>query len=336
MTERTGVRTRAARPCAPHSRVSTRLSVMLRIRLVIAATVDPVLARLLADDTRFETRIQPTRTEDELAAAIGDAEVLVTRAYNKVSRRVLESAPSLRVIAQGTSGTDNIDTAAAKNQGIDIISLPGENANAVAELVIAFMIMMTRTLPHYQQEIRDRIWNRDDCMTRHELAHYLLGIVGLGFVGTKVARLAAGFGMRVQAYDPYITDQDFRARGARRVHSLSELLESSGIVSLHVPLTDETRRFVGASQIATMPRGSYLINAARGEVLDQSSALNALREEHLAGLALDVLEHEPPIEPLPDDPRLIVTPHIGGCSHECRAEIARKLYERIVDWAERN
>lgn len=302
------------------------------MRLLIAADVDPIFIASIAMDTRFEVRFEPVRSEDELAAVIGDAQILVTRAYNKVTRRVIASAPELELIAQGTSGIDNIDAQAAHERGVRILSLPGENANAVAELVIAYILMMTRTLPLYGREVARGVWFRDDCATRHEMRHHRLGIVGLGQVGSRVARLAGAFGMRVQACDPYIVDFG----PAMRVESLDALLAGNDVITLHVPLTNETRRMIGDAQIRAMPRGSYLINAARGEVLDQNAALRALEEHHLAGLALDVFDPEPPAGGFPDDPRLVLTPHIGGCSFEAKASIGDKLYAKIVEWVTRN
>lgn len=303
-------------------------------RLLIAADVDRTLIERARADARFDVAHAPVRTEDELANVVGECEIVVTRAYNKVTRRVIEAAPRLRLIAQGTSGIDNIDLDAARERGIDVISLPGENANAVAELVIAFMLSMTRTVPQYTREVVNGIWRRDDCATRHELRHYRLGIIGLGQVGRRVSRLASAFGVTVSAVDPYISDADFVERGATRIGSLDALLSGSDIVTLHVPLTAETRRMIGAKEIAIMPRGSYLISAARGEVLDQPAALDALRDGHLAGLALDVYDPEPPAAALPDDPRLILTPHIAGCSHECKSAIGERLWEKIVSWVE--
>jgi D-3-phosphoglycerate dehydrogenase len=294
----------------------------MRKKLLIAADVDRSLFDRAAADGRFDVVHQPVRSEAELAAIVGDAHVLVTRAYNKVTRRVIESAPRLELIAQGTSGIDNIDLLAARERGIAVIHMPGVNANAVAELVIGFMISMTRTVPFYTRQIVQGVFSRDDCATRHELQHFRLGILGLGQVGTIVARLASAFGMNVQAYDPYVA-------GAR-VATLDELLRTTDILTLHVPLTDETRKMIGAAELAKLRRGSYVINASRGEVLDQRAALSALADGHLAGLALDVFDPEPPEERLPDDPRLILTPHVGGCSYEVKTTVGGRLYERIV------
>lgn len=294
-------------------------------KLLIAADLDRQFVARVQADSRFEVVDHPVRTEEELAAIVGEAEILVTRAYNKVTKRVIDAAPNLRLIAQGTSGTDNIDAAAARARGVDIVSLPGENANAVAELVLSFMLSMTRTVPFYTREVVAGRWFRDDCATRHELRHHVVGIVGLGQVGSRVARLAEAFGVRVQAFDPYVSDP-------RCIHSLDALLTTSDIVTLHVPLTDETRRMVGAREIASMKRGSFLINASRGEVLEQRAALDALASGHLAGLAMDVFDPEPPAGGFPDDPRLILTPHIAGCTFECKAAIGERLYEKVVGW----
>ncbi|MGZ8797728.1 MAG: NAD(P)-dependent oxidoreductase, partial [Thermoanaerobaculia bacterium] len=294
--------------------------------------VDRNLVQLARADGRFDVAVSPVRTEEELAAIVGDAHILVTRAYNKVSRRVLESAINLEVIAQGTSGTDNIDDDAVRQRKVSVISLPGENANAVAELVIGYMLSLTRTIPFYTREVAAGKWPRDDCATRHEMHHYRLGIAGLGQVGTRVARLARAFGMQVAAFDPYLSDGQITERGATRAGSLQFLLSSSDIVTLHVPLTSETRRMIGARELEMMRAGSLLVNTARGEIIDQSAALAALASNHLAGLALDVFDPEPPKETFPDDPRLILTPHVAGCTFECRHAIGQKLWEKIVEF----
>jgi D-3-phosphoglycerate dehydrogenase len=232
---------------------------------------------------------------------------------------MLDGAPKLELIAQGTSGIDNIDVDAVRERNIALVHLPGVNANAVAELVIGQIIALTRTMPQYAREVSRGIWNRRDCTTRHELRHHLLGIVGLGHVGSRVASLANALGINTIAYDPYVE--------AAKCPSLDELLAQSDIVTLHVPLTNETRHFI---DVEKMKRGAILINASRGEVLDVDAALRALASNHLSGLALDVFEVEPPAREWPDDARLILTPHIAGCTHEAKSAAAAMLYEKIV------
>jgi len=281
------------------------------ISVFIAADVEPRLLELLRGDANFAL-------VDDLASC----EIVITRTINKVDAAMLDRAPQLRVIAQGTSGIDNIDLDAAHARGIEVVSLPGVNANAVAELVIGHIIALTRTVPRYVRELTHGKWQRSDCATRHELRHHRLGIVGLGHVGTRVARLARAFGMPVSAYDPYVAEAD--------AASLASLLTVSDIVTLHVPLTDETRNMIAADEIASMPRGAILINAARGEVLDLDAALAALASNHLGGLAVDVFDPEPASRTFPDDPRLIVTPHIAGCTFEAKNDAAELLYAQLT------
>lgn len=290
-----------------------------------------LLARL-QDDPRCDVVVDPVSSEGDLAKVASAAHVLVTRTINRVTRKVLESAPELMAVAQATSGIDNIDVGAARERGVAVLHLPGINANAVAELVIGFMLSLTRTVPLYTRQVRDGVWQREDCTTRHDLGHYSLGLVGLGHAGTAVARLARAFGMTVRAFDPYLAASDFAERHATRCASLDELVASSDIVSLHVPLTAETQRLVGGREIGMMRSGTLLINAARGEVLDADAALQALERNHLGGLALDVFDPEPPGRSFPGDPRLILTPHIAGCTYECRTDSGERLYARIAEF----
>ena len=301
-------------------------------RLVIAADVDPQFVLRVKADARFAVQEQITRDEASLCAAVSGCEVLVTRHYNRVTAAVIDSAPSLELIAQGTSGTDNVDQVALTERGIPLISLPGINADSVAELVLGFMISLTRTVPLYSSQMRAGVWARDDCSTRHELRHYRLGIVGLGEVGRRVAALASHLGMSVAAFDPYLTEDDFALRHAARRPSLRDLIATVDILSLHVPLTEETVGLVGAEELALLPHGAFVINTCRGEVFDLPAALRMLQGNEIAGLAIDVYDPEPPSMRWPDDPRLIVTPHVAGCSHEAKASIGIKLYERICQF----
>lgn len=283
----------------------------------IAAAVERALVERLNADPQFT-----------IVDRIEDAHVLITRTINDVSQAMLASAASLELVAQGTSGIDNIDLDALAERRIPLVHLPGINANAVAEMVLGQIVILTRTLPLYSRQMLQGTWNRDDCATRHEMRHYLLGIVGHGNVGSRVARLARAFGMRAVALDPYVADLG----ETERATSLDELLTVAHILTLHVPLTSETRRMIGAREISAMKRGAILINAARGEVLDLEAALAALSANHLGGLAVDTFDVEPPTRPWPDDPRLLLTPHIGGCTYEAKSTAAELLYRKICDF----
>lgn len=286
----------------------------------IAAPVERALVEALSADPQFK-----------IVDRIEDAHVLITRTINNVSREMLAKAADLELVAQGTSGIDNIDLAALRERGVPLVHLPGINANAVAEMVIGQIVMLTRTLPLYARQMMQGTWNRDDCATRHEMRHYVLGIIGHGHVGSRVARLARAFGMRVVAVDPYVTDLG----ETERATSLDELLAVADILTLHVPLTTETRRMIGPRELAAMKPGAILINAARGEILDLDAALAALAANHLGGLAVDVFDVEPPQRTWPDDPRLILTPHIGGGTYEAKSTAAELLYRKIADFYRR-
>lgn len=304
----------------------------MKTRVFVAADVDKsFFDRMLIDD-RFETRHLRCHDEQSLIDNLGDAEVLVTRYANQVTGRVLDSSSTLRLLAQGTSGLDNIDLQRAATRNITILGLPGENANAVAELVIGFMIMLTRTIPQYNEMVRTGGWSRDDCATRRELRSFRLGIIGLGRVGSRVAALAKNFGMSIRAFDPYLTVEQALERDAQLDASLEELLRASDIVTCHVPLTEETDDMLDGAHLDLLPTGAIVINSCRGPVVNATEALRRLEDGHLQGLAMDVYDQEPPTgRSWPADPRLITTPHIAGCSRESKSSIGKMLYEKICD-----
>ncbi len=303
----------------------------MKVKVLVAADVDQAFHELINGDPRFDVRVEPAYGGEALASIVDDCEVLVTRYHNVVTREVIETAGRLRLIVQGTSGLDNINLNAARERGVTVLGIPGENANAVAELVIGHMVALTRTVSAYGRMVRAGEWSRGDCATRRELRGHRLGIVGLGRVGSRVAHLAATFGIESAAVDPYITDDDFRERGASRVASLDDLVSRSDIVTLHVPLNDETRGMLGPPTLDLLPQGAIVVNTCRGPVLDLDAALERLVSGRIAGLAVDVYNEEPPgAVDWPDHPGLILTPHIAGCSAESKASIGRLLYERIV------
>ena len=301
---------------------------MKRIR--IAADVGASLMDRLAADSRFDVRFRNVHGADELIELVRDAKVLVTRHHNRVTAEVIAAAPELELIAQGTSGLDNIDADSARERGIAIIGVPGENANAVAELVMSFMISLTRTVPAYNEMVRAEVWQRDDCMTRRELRAHTLGIVGIGRVGSRVAHLAGAFGVSCVAYDPYLEPDEIRRRGAEPCSTLEELISRSDILTLHVPLNGGTRGMIGGAQLDQLKRGAFVINCCRGPVLDQDALFERLADDRLGGAALDVYREEPPgAVNWPDRSKIILTPHVSGCSRESKDSTGRLVYEAI-------
>jgi phosphoglycerate dehydrogenase-like enzyme len=302
------------------------------VPVTVAASVETSLLERLREDPRVALTAVDASDEESLIAAIAEAHVVVTRAYNPMSARVIDAAPSLALIIQGTSGTDNIDEQAAGSRGIRVENLPGLNANAVAEYVIGCMISLTRGIPEYTAALRAGGWPRSDCARKRELRSHTLGIVGLGRVGRRVAELARPFGIRCIGYDPYIDDIAFSAHGVERIFSLDALLHRSHVVTMHVPLTEETRGMLDADAIGRMQPEAIVINASRGAVADAGALVEALLDGRLGGLVLDVFDTEPPATRWPDDPRLIVTPHIAGCSGDSKEAIALRIYEIIDEY----
>ncbi|QFU88444.1 phosphoglycerate dehydrogenase [Amycolatopsis sp. YIM 10] len=255
-----------------------------------------------------------------------DAVVAGTDAF---TAEVIDAATRLKVFGRCGAGYDNIDVEAATRNGIAVTFTPGANRRSVAEHVLALMLNCARLIPRNLAAVAAGGW---DQRSGRELAGATLGIVGLGSIGKTVARLALAIGMRVVAYDPFL-DTDFVADTGIEVRSLDGLLAEADFVSLHLFLDDSTRRLIDARALALMKPGAYLINTARGEVVDENALADALEAGHLAGAGLDVVE----VEPLPADSRLrrldnaIVTAHIGAATVEARSRSSLMAARQVID-----
>ena len=263
-------------------------------------------------------------TQAELASAAAGFDILVVRLGLRVEPEVLAAgAGRLKVVATPTTGLDHIDLQATGRHGVTVLSLKGERAFldqvfATAEHSMALLLSLARHIPAAFASVQQGEWRRD-LYRGSELNRKSIGIVGCGRLGSMVAGYARAFGMQVLVYDPY---QTRLPKGIERLDSLDELLRRSQVISLHVPLNDETRGMIAAGQFAAMPPGAILINTARGAVIDEDALLAALQSGRLAGAALDVLAQEPPhasalVEFARQHPnRLLLTPHIGGATRE--------------------
>jgi phosphoglycerate dehydrogenase-like enzyme len=253
--------------------------------------------------------------ESELVRRIGDAEIVVNiRAYARFSESVLTACPSVRMISIWGTGTDNVDLAACHRRGITVAHTPGVNAHAVAEHTLALMLAVTRRIPSLDREVRSGLWPRGLLV---QLEGKTLGIVGLGVIGRRVATLAAPFGMHLLASTWGPDDGRAAAVGARHV-PIETLLQESDIVSLHLRLSAETEAIINRERLALMKPSAFLLNTARGRLVDREALVDALRERRLAGAALDVF-HEEPIaasDSLLTLPNLVLTPHNAGMTQE--------------------
>jgi len=253
--------------------------------------------------------------ETELVRRIGDADIVVSlRAYTRLSESALASCPSMRMISIWGTGTDNIDLAACRRLGVTVAHTPGVNAHAVAEHTLALMLAVTRRIPSLDRDVRSGQWPRGLLV---QLEGKTLGIVGLGAIGRRVAALAAPFGARLLAATWGLDAGRAAAVGARHA-PIETLLQESDIVSLHLRLSAETEAVINRARLALMKPGAFLVNTARGRLVDREALVDALRHGRLAGAALDVF-HEEPIsasDPLLTLPNVILTPHNAGMTQE--------------------
>lgn len=301
-------------------------------RLVITEFMDEsAVARLAA---AVPTRYQPDLVDrrDDLIAQIPDAEVLVVRNRTRVDAALLDAAPGLRVVGRLGVGLDNIDLAACKARGIEVWPATGANDLAVAEYVIATAMMLLRGAYLASDRVLAGEWPRQSLIGR-ELSGRVMGLLGFGAIARQVARRAEALGMRVIAHDPHLDAGD-PVWGDVRPVAMTALLDGADVLSLHVPLTAQTRHVIDAAALARMRPGAVLINAARGGVVDEDALARALSLGALAGAALDVFE----LEPLSADhgarfaglPNLILTPHIAGVTEESNIRVSSLIADRIL------
>ncbi|HKY50675.1 MAG TPA: hydroxyacid dehydrogenase, partial [Candidatus Limnocylindria bacterium] len=261
---------------------------------------------------RCEVRTTTGLSEADLVARLADVDALVVRSETKVTARILDAAPRLAVVGRAGVGVDNIDVPAATARGVYVVNAPLGNIVAAAEHALALALALMRRIAEADRSVRAGEWTRAKFIGR-ELRGKTLGLVGIGRVGSEVARRAAGFEMKVIAHDPFATEASARAAGAQLVE-LDALLGTADVISLHTPLTEKTRNLIDARALSRMKPTAVLVNCARGEVVDLTALAGALEAGTIAGAALDVY----PTEPLPADspirraPRTVLTPHIAG------------------------
>lgn len=311
----------------------------MAIRILVTDEVDPQGVALLTAVPEFAVDVVPTLPPAELIARIGDYDAFVGRSATRVSAELLAAARKLRVIGRAGVGVDNVDLDKATELGVAVINAPAGNTIAVAELFFGALIGLIRQLPQAATSMTDGRWDRSRLMGR-ELKGRALGIIGVGRIGTEVARRAHAFGMDVGGYDPYIGDDRFTSLRVRRFATLDDLLSASDVVTVHTPLNEETRGMIGAHEIARLasrpPRsgqGAILVNMARGGIVDDRALLDALHSGALGGAVLDVYEEEPLAtdHPLRRAPNVLLTPHMGASTFEAQRNVAVDVAEAVRD-----
>jgi (S)-sulfolactate dehydrogenase len=283
---------------------------------------------------RFEVIYDPSLVDrrDALLTLLGTTAGLIVRNRTQVNSVLIDAAPRLQVVGRLGVGLDNIDLAACRTRGIEVFPATGANANAVAEYVIAMALVLLRGAYRSSQDVAAGVWSKEALSNGRELSGKVLGIAGFGSIGQLTARKASALGMRVLGFDPAVDSKSaaWEKAGATPV-TLDELITTSDAVSLHLPLTPETKNFFDRARIASMKQDAVLINSARGGIVDETALADLLRSGRLAGAALDVFANEPlPAgSPLADCPNLLLTPHIAGLTRESNQRVSSLVVEKV-------
>ncbi|HEY2887792.1 MAG TPA: phosphoglycerate dehydrogenase, partial [Candidatus Limnocylindrales bacterium] len=265
-----------------------------------------------------------------LLALIPEYDAIVVRSETKVTADIINAGKNLKAIGRAGVGVDNIDVEAATRRGIIVVNAPTGNTIAAAEHTLALLAVLARKITAADASVHRGEWKRSQ-FTGVELRGRTLGIVGLGKIGQAIARRARAMEMTVIAVDPYVSADGAAVHGVELV-TFDALLERSDAITVHVPLTRQTRGLIGAAEIARMKPGSFLLNVARGGILDEAAVADALRSGHLAGAGIDVFDHEPPAgSPLLDAPNSVLTPHLGASTVEAQVLVAEEVAAQVID-----
>ena len=268
---------------------------------------------------------------DKLKKEIGKYDALIIRSATKVTADLLKAAKKLKVVGRAGSGLDNVDKVAATQHGVVVMNTPGGNTVTTAEHTVALMLSMSRNIPQATGSMKQGKWEKKKFMGV-ELYGKTLGIIGLGNIGSHVAKIAQGMGMSVITYDPYLSEEKAKQLGVTVV-KINDLFKRSDFITSHIPLTKETKNLIGTKSIAMMKKGVRIINASRGGVVDEAALYKALKSGKIASAALDVFETEPPLgSPLMELDNFICTCHLGASTADAQENVALAVSKQIVDY----
>ncbi len=274
----------------------------------------------------YKPEIKPS----ELVSSVRDYDVIIVRSRTKVTKEVVEAAAAAKIIARVGVGLDNVDVKAAEAKKIRVINAPEAASVAVAELAIGLMISLARSIPRADAESKRGNWIKKELMGS-QLSGKYLGIVGVGNIGRNLSRMAKALRMNLIGYDPYPINREFITETGMIVTDLSTLLESADFVTCHVPSTPETKHMFNAERFSKMKPTAYLVNTSRGEIIDENALFEALKNNKIAGAALDVFEVEPPTnKQLLALPNLVCTPHIGAQTREAQELASIVIAEKVI------
>ena len=313
---------------APTPRQATHEGASGTLRILVAEAIAP--EGVAALEARHAVDVRTGLSADELRGIIGDYDALIVRSGVDVDAALIAAGTKLQVIGRAGVGVDNVDLEAATRAGITVVNAPTGNTIAAAEHTIALLLALARRVPAADASLRKGEWSRSK-LQGVQLRGRTLGIIGLGKIGMAVAERARGFGMTLLGSDPFVTAEQASLRGVELV-SLETLLERSDAVTVHVPLTRGTTALIDARAISRMQPGAFVLNVARGGIVDEGALAAALREGRLGGAGIDVFEQEPPTgSRLLDAPNTVLTPHLGASTVEAQVAVAEEIAEQVLD-----
>ncbi len=297
------------------------------MRVLVTEKLSDAGLDLLRKD--FQVDVRPELVEGGLAEAIAPYDALIVRSQTRVTAEVLAAAEQLKVVARAGIGVDNVDVEAATRRGVLVVNAPQSNVVSAAEHTVALLLAQARNVPQASASLKAGQWERSKWQGV-ELQGKTLGVVGLGRVGALVAARALAFGMRVIAFDPYVTSDRAKEMGVDQMPTLESLLVQSDFVTIHLPLTVDTEGLIGAHELSLMKAGARLVNTARGGIVDEEALAKAIEDGHLAGAALDVFDEEPATDsPLFGLERVVVTPHLGASTVEAQDKAGATVAEMV-------
>jgi D-3-phosphoglycerate dehydrogenase len=303
------------------------------MKVLVCDPVSPKGIALLQQRPEFTVQVLDKRLpEAELISIVGDVEAMVVRSETKVTRKVIEAAPKLRVVGRAGVGVDNVDVEAATQRGIVVMNTPSGNTISTAELTFSMLMALARKIPQAHMSMKEGKWDRK-AFSGVELYNKTLGILGMGRIGSEVARRAIAFGMRVLAYDPYLTVSRAKALQVELLE-LNDIFSQADFITVHMPMSDETKGMLNKVAFAKMKKGVRLLNCARGGIINEADLVEGVKSGHIGGAALDVYETEPlPADhPLRQLPQIIMTPHLGASTEEAQENVGIEVAEAITDY----
>lgn len=303
----------------------------MKYKVLISDSLSKEAVEILQKEKELSVDVNTKLTPDELKKAIKDYDALVVRSSTKVTRDVLEAADKLKIVGRAGVGLDNVDVDAASKKGVIVVNTPAGNTISTAEHAFSMMLALSRNIPQADVSMKKGDWERKKFMG-HEVYGKTLGIIGLGRIGTEVAKRALSFGMKVLAHDPYLSMDKAKELGIEPA-TLETIYKNADYITVHTPLTDETRHMISEKQFAMMKKDVRLINCARGGIIDEAALAAAIESGKVAGAAFDVFENEPPAKDtkLLKLDKVVLTPHLGASTEEAQTNVAIEVADIVRD-----